>query len=115
MNYRTSLIFLTGLLTGCGLNELPPAPLLAIAEGRYQSVIDEACITLEFGRRGRQTIQLDAGCDGAVEVQSAFQVVENIIQSDVGVFTVTAVGGASFSGLWSQGDTATEARFERLS
>ena len=89
-----------------------PAPSLAIVDGRYRTVINEACITLGFGRRGRQTIQFDVACDAEVEFQSTFEIVENVIQSEVGALTVTAVGSESFSGQWSQGDTVTEARFE---
>ena len=112
MNHRVLLIFLACLLSACGLRETPPAPLLAIADGRYQATIEGVCVTLEFGRR--QSVVLDAGCDGQAEGQTGFEVIENVIQSDLGSFTVNAVGAVSFSGVWAQGGALTEARFTRI-
>ncbi len=78
---------------------MPAAPLLSIVDGQYAGVVEGACLTLDFGRRDRQTFAQDADCDGEPEFQSAFVVDENVIRTDAGSLVVTAVGGASFSGI----------------
>ena len=88
--------------------------MLSIANGQYAANLGGACLGLEFGRRNRQIFTLDADCDGQAEVQSDFAVIDDVIQTESGSLTVTAVGGASFSGLWTQGETSTQTRFERV-
>jgi len=111
---RASLIVLLFPLAACGFRDPTPAPLLSIAEGRYGSVIGGACLTLEFGRRDRQTLAQDADCDGAPEAVTDVVVTNNLIETSAGTMTVTAVGASSFSGLWRAGDAESQARFDRV-
>lgn len=114
MSSRAILLFSSAVLAACGSRDPGPVPVLSIAQGQYTSTIATACVGLAFGRRDRQTFTLDADCDGQAELQSDFAVDEDVILTDAGSLRVTAVGTSSFSGLWSDGESTTPVRFERI-
>lgn len=114
MVHRIILLVSCGFLAACGDRAFQATPLLSISEGRYRAVIDESCMILAFNRRGNVSFGLDSNCDGQLEQRSDAVVEEDVIRTDAGNMTVTAVGGSSFSGIWRLGETAADIRFERV-
>ncbi|MEM9756622.1 MAG: hypothetical protein AAF914_11545 [Pseudomonadota bacterium] len=113
MRYLLSGLALLAL-AGCGERDPERADLLSIADGIYDAQIGTACLALRFRDRDRRDLSIDSTCDGAVDVTSDEVVVEaDMIFVPGAAMTVTAVGPASFSGLWTQGETVTEVRFVR--
>lgn len=120
---RAAFIFaiLAGTVLGsCGRDVEPREGLLAIAPGVYDAQFAQGCARLEFREprrfgRSRESINyaFDAGCTGSVTAQSEVIIEDDRILVPGAVLTVTAVGLASFSGIWTQGEVSEDVRFQR--